>query len=384
MKKSAFLVTLCAALAGCSNDGYMGDVPIESGGEIAFSMSVPDATRASGTAADAALLSNRFVVYAFNLDNAATEAANGSTDTKVFDMYNVHFASGYAGEALSGTKGWEYVGYTSKNGVQQSVKYWDFGCKYVFSAISCGDDVSVTKITDASTIAGTTVYEKGWLVSVPAGVGLGGLYASDRKEIVKSIKAPDTKYSFQTVDFTFYSLAAKIRFGFYETVPDYSVRIDRCYYGTDFASSTTTNLAVNGTFKGMNESGATNLVVTYDSSNRPLLSYNSENTATCRLFGANLMAQTAIGTSSASATYDQAGGEYTLILPYQSKQAAVPAGNELSLKLDYTLVPLNGSGAERKVLGATMVIPTEFTQWKHNCSYTYLIKISDTNMGLAE
>lgn len=384
-KHGVLVAAACATLAGCSGDGYMDDVLQGQSSEIAFSLSVPDATRAADAAAEAALLDNRFVVYGYKLGDTAAEAADGSTDTPVFDLYNVRFdtrtAATSAGTATT-CDGWEYVGYTSLTGEGQTMKYWDFDSRYVFSAIACGDEVTVAKITDASTIGGTTLRDKGWRLSVPAGADLGHLYASDRREIAKSIQAPDTHYSFPTVDFTFSSLTAKVRFGFYETIPGYSVRIDRCYYGADAASSSSTHLAASGTFKGLDESGATLLTVTYDADSAPVPSYESTTTATYCLFGSHLLSQPAIGTSIADATYDQPGGTYTHILPYQSLQADTPAANPLTLLLDYTLVPEDGTDEEVEVAGVTAIIPTEYTQWKPNSAYTYLIKITETHPTL--
>lgn len=380
MKKMLFFAVACVALVSCSSDGFIGDsLATSSNGEITFSQSTPNITRAAGTAADAAKLNNNFIVYGFKMDKGATEATNGSTDKTVFDMYNVKYTSGSANSTLSNTTGWEYVGYTSKLGADQSIKYWDFNSKYVFSAISCGDAVIPTKITDAATIAGTTVNEKGWLLTVPAGAGLGSLYASDRKAISKKLVGGVN--TFPTVDFTFYSLAAKVRFGFYETVSGYSVKIDNFYYTDGTEKSTDKNFAISGTFKGMNEGGNTNLVVTYDASNHPILSFDSESTTTYKIGGTNLQAQSAIGTTTNTATYDQAENNYTLILPYQSQQQVTPVENALTLKLDYTLISTDGSAEEIKVMGATAIIPTTYTQWKNNYAYTYLFKISDNTSG---
>lgn len=378
MKKQLLLATVSALLlAGCSSDGYIGDpLATQTSGEITFSQTVPNVTRASGTSADAAKLGNNFVVYGFKMDNTATEAVNGSTDKKVFDLYNVKYTSGTANSTLSNTNNWEYVGYTSVGGAAQTIKYWDFNSKYVFSAISCGAGVTFTKITDAATIAGTTVNDKGWQLTVPAGTTLSNLYASDRKAMTKSLSGG--KYSFGTVDFTFYSLASQIRFAMYETVPGYSVKIDKVYYNS---TNSTTYFGVDGTFKGITGSGNTTLNIIYDGSNRPVLSYDNESTTTYMAFGANLLSATALGTASNAATYDQADGSYSLILPYESKAETTPAENILSLKLDYTLTSTDGSGEEIKVYGATATVPTAYTQWKNNYAYTYMFKISDNTSG---
>jgi len=380
MKKLHYFAAACLLLASCSESGYVGDLLLDTqgAGEITFSQFVPNTTRAAGTSADAAKLGNKFVVYGFKMASSDAEAADGSTDNKVFDLYNVEYKSGSANTTLSNSNGWEYVGLTSVDGTPQTIKYWDFNCKYVFSAISCGTGVTFTKITDAATIAGSSVQDKGWQLTVPAGTTISNLYASDRKPIEKS-KGGSSTYSFPTVDFTFYSLASKIRFAMYETVSGYSVKIDKCYYNS---TNSSTYFGVDGTFKGMNSGGATTLIVTYDASNHPVLSYNSESTSKYLAVGGNLI-NTTLGTASNAATYDHSDATYSLVLPYESKNEtdADKKENVLKLKVDYTLTSTDGSGEEIKVYGATATVPTAYTQWKNNYAYTYLFKISDNTSG---
>ena len=51
------------------------------------------------------------------------------------------------------------------------------------------------------------------------------------------------------------------------------------------------------------------------------------------------------------------------------------------MKVDYTLVSTDGSNEEIKVTGATATVPSEYTQWQPNYSYTYIFKISDKTNG---
>ena len=51
------------------------------------------------------------------------------------------------------------------------------------------------------------------------------------------------------------------------------------------------------------------------------------------------------------------------------------------LKIDYTLIPEDGSNGNIEVKNANVVVPTQYVQWKSNFAYTYLFKISDNTNG---
>jgi hypothetical protein len=345
--------------------------------EITFGSGTKNLTRAGENlqhAKAAEKLNNHFVLYGFKY-NEAEQLASAGADKLVFDHYNLYYQEGTENTTESNTAGWEYVGYQSSatTAQDQSIKYWDHSATgYVFSAIS-SLDATANKITTAA-----SKYDKGWTVSIPEGGTLNGLYASDRVE--KLLSTTEGSDYDKEVMLTFYSVVTKVRFAFYEIIPGYKVHIDKFYYGS---SETTTNFAIDGNFRGLNPSAATNLTVTYYDDNpnddgienRPKISYTDANVnkETSKTFGANIQATAAIGTSSPEATYDQYGGEYTCILPYKS-------GN-LSLKVDYTLTSIDGSKETIVVKGATAVVPDIYTNWKENFAYTYLFKISDNSNG---
>ena len=381
MKTSNYLIALAAltsfTFVSCSDNDFLGSASnIFSGGkeEITFGSGTKNLTRAGDNlqhAKAAEKLNNHFVLYGFKY-NGAEQLATAGADELVFDHYNLYYQEGTENTTESNTAGWEYVGYQSSatTAQDQSIKYWDHSATgYVFSAIS-SLDATATKIPTAA-----SKYDKGWTVSIPEGGTLNGLYASDRVE-----KLLPTGYD-KEVMLTFYSVVTKVRFAFYEIIPGYKVHIDKFYYGT--SSETETNFAINGNFRGLNPSAATNLTVTYYDDNpnddgienRPKISYSESgvNKETSKTFGTNIQATAAIGTSSPEATYDQYGGEYTCILPYNS-------GN-LSLKVDYTLTSIDGSKETIVVKGATAVVPDIYTNWKENFAYTYLFKISDNSNG---
>ena len=379
MKKiKLFAASLAAlALAGCTSDEYLGGANDPKSEAIGFGTGMKAVTRANFTGGAAAeKLNNNFVVYGFK--TSAAEEADGTGDQKVFDRYNVNYTAGTANTTESNTADWEYVGYANHDGTidPQTIKYWDYEAKsYVFSA------VSGTGITATKTLSGTTKYDKGWTVEIPAGGDISTLYASDRKPVAPA------DYQKQ-VDLTFRSLVTKIRFAMYETVPGYEVHIDKFYYNDGSWQNTETNFAIDGTFKTANAEAETPLTITYydDASgieNRPKVTYadGDVTSADYKIFGANIQATPAIGTTSAEATYDQSDKSYTLILPYESSALSTPAENTLELYVDYTLTSTDGSGEEIHVKHASAKVPTNFNQWKPNFAYTYIFKISDNTNG---
>ena len=68
-------------------------------------------------------------------------------------------------------------------------------------------------------------------------------------------------------------------------------------------------------------------------------------------------------------------GYYTNVLPIQNNDTPI------SIAVDYTLVSLDKSGQEIEITGATAFVPVEFCQWKPNYSYTYLFKITDSELS---
>lgn len=392
MKRFIAFAAAGLILVGCQNDELSvnnSDVPSINDHAISFSANDVKATRGSEVGAKAAeLLGNNFIVYGFKYGkygDATDEAADGTGDQKVFDLYNVNYTTGTANLTQSNTNDWEYVGEAPATGSEattQSIKYWDYGVKgYVFSAVS-GLDVTAQKVTN-----GTSVYDKGWKVSVPAGGSLVGLYASERVPVTNQWDNNTNKawrYD-NPVSLKFYSMATKVRFAMYETVPGYSIKINKFYYtesGTEKNSET--NFIVDGKFNVLSSTNATATVTYYSdddetqgigTENHPKVVWDGAEVKSVYTFGANIQAQAEIGVTSSTATYDQTGAAYTYILPYQADD------NTLTLKVDYTLTSIDGSGEQISVHGATATVPANYTQWKENFAYTYLFKISDKTNG---
>ena len=386
----------------CTNDEFTGEnsgtTPLtKKESPILFSGGASNQTRADlyGEAA-ATKLGKKFVVYGTkHLTVAENETA--TNDKVVFNNFQVAWQENTAGTTESNSSDWEYVGLQSYDAApaSQGIKYWDYNADkgYTFYAFS-STDISYPKSTENDlvqvtkvTADGTTLYNKGYQVTVKPAATLNNLYFSDRVEV------PESKYD-QTVTFTFRNIGAKVRFGFYETIPGYTVKIDKFYIDEDATAAVVD-------FKEMNI-GKTNgfyaalqnvktgddqtINVTYYESttatqviNRPKVSNPSAGyNYYLKLGDGTGIINQELSTNSASPTW--VAGEtddnyYIPVYPFEGNT------NPLLLKLDFTMTADDGSGDEINVRGARAIVPAEFVQWKGNFAYTYLFKISDKTNG---
>lgn len=402
MKKNLFFLAALGAFAltSCTDGEFAinGSDTALTGteGAILFGGGAPAMTRADlygGSAA--AKLSNKFVVY--GTKHVSAEDNTAANDAVVFNNFQVNWATGTAGTTASNSSDWEYVGLQSYDATptSQGIKYWDYSAAngYTFYAFSSSDisypktssdKIQVTKVTTD----GSSLYNKGYELTVKLNANLNNLYFSDRVEV------PKTKYD-KTVDFTFRNIGAKVRFGFYETIPGYTVKIDKFYIDEDASAPVTTFTAMNnaktdGFYASLenvkNATAMQNQVlnVTYypattatEVINRPRVSnptagYNY----TLKLGDGTQLINKILGTSSASPLWtDGATGAYTPVFPYEGNT------NPLLLKLDFTLTADDGSNDVIHVRGARAIVPAKYVQWKSNFAYTYLFKISDMTNG---
>lgn len=411
MKKFYFILTAAAsiALASCTNDEIVGQGPgvdkPTTNGVIAFGGLAPAMTRADlyGSAA-ATKLGNKFVVY--GTKHTAAEDNTASNDAVVFNNFQVAWAANSAGTAASNSSDWDYVGKQAYDATptSQGIKYWDYSAAqgYTFYAFSSSDisfpknttddKVQVTKVeTDEPTAPETgSLYNKGYKVLVKDGANLNNLYFSDRVPVAKG------DYD-KTVEFTFRNIGAKVRFGFYETIPGYSVTIDKFYIDDDAAAVVTTFPAMNvaktdGFYASLqnvkNPTAETSqtLNVTYYSVtnatqviNRPKVTNPTAgyNYSLKLGDGSSIINQT-LATSASSPTWvaGVAGDNYyTPVFPFEGNS------NPLLLKLDFTMTADDGSNDVIHVKGARAVVPAQYVQWKSNFAYTYIFKISDKSNG---
>ena len=401
MKTKYFILAVLAGFifASCSNDDFASEnnqtlVTQPGDGSINFGFSAPAMTRADLYGSDAAeKLGGKFVVYGTKHVNAEDKTADN--DKVAFNNFQVAYTASTAGTTASNTSDWEYAGLQAYDATptQQGVKYWDYSAKqgYTFYAFSssditypkneANDKVLVTKVTSD----GTSLYNKGYAVTVKAGANLGNLYFSDRVPVAKE------NYE-ETVNLTFRNIGTKVRFGFYETVPGYKVSIDKFYIDdanaavvTDFA--TMNDAQTDGFYASLqNVKGSANQAINvtyYDAGaeiNRPRVSnptggydYN------IKLGSAETIIGKELSTSATTPTWVDGSttGAYSTVYPFEGNT------NPLLLKLDFTLTADDNSPNPDviQVRGARAIIPAELVKWKGNFAYTYIFKISDKTNG---
>lgn len=423
MKKQLLLAALAiTALAGCTDDAYVGNdqgLQGANGGAISFNMNTPAVTRADQTGEDAATaLGNQFIVYG---EKGAITNVAPTTGNLVFPNYQVNYSSNTAYTSTSNTKDWEYVGATHTSGYQtyittkaradadpvaasnvaQTIKYWDYGAaNYVFTAVSAKDeDITAGRVRIQKNEYGATEYDKGYTITLKkTGADepytypdLSKLFFADRKVIVQSTNsdrnAPNAYGGNVTLKFR--NLLSHVRVGMFETVPGYSVKIDKFHYKNDgtpanFAAMTEEGHTANSTTafvanaSNLGTSNEATLTVTYQgvgaTENQPTVAISGATAATALTLGTNIPG-TALGETATTALFDQdEANAYTPFFPQETN--SVP----LKLKVDYTLTaPVTGEVIT--VEGATAEIPAQYLQWKPNYKYTYLFKISDNTNG---
>lgn len=411
MNKYLIIAASALALAGCSSDDFLGDGSGngQNSAAIQFGGGTTKTHRATstGTYDLAKLKLNGFWVY--GTKHSADEDKTDANDQAVYTNYFLNYIDGTANNTQSNTAGWEYVGVNNepyRNNVTpnvtqaQTIKYWDYSAKaYTFYAATAkpadvaAGTVKIKKIT-ADAAADGSVYTKGYEVTLKDGATWDELYFADRKVINKTIDAEHGKHDVYggEVNFTFRNALTKVRVAMYETIPGYSVTIDRFYYtsavGADLATPEVNMFKADASNTPLetSETGVTYKVVYYDKTeasgqleNQPKMLPNAAGeagaTKTVLALGNNLKRGTELSTDIQRPTYDTNGGNYTLFMPQADNDKT------LSLKVDYTLTSLDGSGEKIYVKGATAVIPAKYLCWRPNYAYTYLFKISDNTNG---
>ena len=402
-----FAASALVALASCSSDEYVGDNSPTLGqgdGSIQFSYTMPqNATRADHVGADAAgLLNNKFYVVAFN--------GNGSTMAQTFDNYLVEWEVNTAGKTESNTSDWEYVGKTAPawsgiSGKTQTIKYWDYSKdQYDFIAWSPGSATPVTTSPNAGEIQITKPtpgsYDPTYALT-GARNDLAKCYIADMVTAYKAVQTPAQPQYQQEVKLTFRNLACKVRMALYETVPGYSVKDVKFYTAEEAtqpiatgASLTNAHLFTTGTADKDNFFTSGTYTVSFPtkgSSNLSNSDYNKAHVAfsgagksTNEDFGAlNLVgkqqdeedASNYLGRTLPTASYAGAAA------PYYKTMLSNEAGTVLELRVDYTLLAIDGSGEEIHIYGAKAFVPAIYAEWKPNYAYTYIFKISDNTNG---
>jgi hypothetical protein len=405
MKKNLLFAAIAlTALAGCSDNSFVGDESpqgsLTGDGAISFNMKSAPITRADKQGSAAATdLSNQFIVYAEKAETA--DGAAPAAGKLVFQNYKVAYTANSAYTTTSNTKNWEYVGQQWTSGEQshittsttdaQTIKYWDWGAgTYTFTAVSAlpsdisSGNVSITKTTAATT--GNLVYDKGYSVALTASADLDKLFFSERK-VITSTNNTDrdaTNAYGGNVTLRFHNMASKVRVAMYENIPGYSVTINS-FKVVDNASPTfeTMTTTETGRFKAnfVNNAKGTagSMTVKYVASgttvNHPTVSFTpTSDAANILTLGDQLKAAVTIGESATGATYDKAAKAYTSVFPKEDNT------QNLKLKVCYTLTaPVTGETIV--VTDATAEVPAEYLKWKPGYAYTYIFKISDNTNG---
>lgn len=424
MKKKLFFAAVAIiALASCADNEFVGEVspnPNPGNGNesaIVFSSGTKTITRATKTGQEAAsLLNNTFVFEGTKLGTESTPVTH-----LVFDQYNANWVANTANTTESNSSDWEYVGYSPASTsasptATQSIKYWDYATtQYDFVAYSLGEggdaDNDATTAKTKATASAIDHATKSYTLTGDA-EELKACYISD---LVTAYNQGTVCDYGKIVQFSFRSLAAKIRMAFYETIPGYSVKNIQ-FYTSDNASLATDGtqndptlyVKTTETFKGL-PSGSGTMTITFNSDSRGFtkrpggtaestdynkahVSFAPTNASTDvsttlvledladypTSYEGILASGSFIGRTSNTATYagglDGGSGKYYTILPYED-------GANLLLRIKYTLVSTDGSAEEIEVDNATAVIPAELAKWSPNFAYTYIFKISDMTNG---
>ncbi len=399
MKKNKNLFTaalLATILASCASDALVSPPePVETANvedAIGFGGYAKAKTRATHEQS-AALLGNKFYVYG--------SKTKGTETSPVFDNYLVEYTANTAGNSATNTHDWEYSGLTSKKGAFQGVKYWDFSADHFdfVAAAGLGANEIIKNTTD------------GMRINVADAAAMTNIFVADRITATPTAKSatattPATSAYKDVVQFKFRRLGAQMRIGFYETVPGYAIK-DLIFYFIG-APSGSHQLGVGAAFPQqgkytVNYDDATNeAVVKFAGNNNELafsgnfgdLDYTYANTqegvAAKPYLDVNGKAtdqqvMAFLGTTSSTATFGK--GSYTIdgqtgvtsdykpILPYEENSL------KMQLRVDYTLIALDGSGDSIHVRDAWVSVPASFMKWKPNHAYTYLFKISDNSNG---
>ena len=395
MKKYIFLAASVLTLASCSSDDFLGDTPgnVQSNtSAINFDGGTGKITRATtqtGVTA-AQTLNNNYVVFGY-------KTANDGSKTTVFDHYTIHW-NGLKDKTESNTQGWEYVGQNVNSlssltgNKEQTIKYWDYSAEqYDFVAFSFGkaNQGEGESNVKASQINTTPTYTLTGNVKE-----LAKCFIADRITAKPSTTGKENllvQYQ-KDVQFNFRSLSTKVTMGIYETIPGYSVKNVVFYSNGTTALSGENNKPTLYAGKATIPSDKGTITVKFPTTEENNTDYNKAHVKFNVADGATNSSIIQFGTLSTVGKAENKGTtfigrnitEFSTPKEDDNKkyEVVIPAEvGDLTLKVDYTLESIDGSGEEIKVTGATAVVPGKYTNWEPNYAYTYIFKISDKTNG---
>lgn len=396
MKKYIFLAASALALASCTSEDFLGNTPgnVQSNtSAINFDGGTGKITRATtqNGATAAQTLENSYVVYGYKTVN--------SVSTTVFDHYTIKW-NNQAGKTESNTCGWEYVGQKANSlssliDKDQTIKYWDYSAKqYDFVAFSFGkanqgegeSNVKASQINNTPTYTLTGNVKELAKCFIADRITAKPTVAQKKNNLLVAYK--------DNVQFNFRSLSTKVTMGIYETVPGYSVKDVVFYSDETTALSGKNNKPTLYAASASIPSGKGTITVKFPTTDERNTDYNkahvkfdkaegSENSSTIQFEDLSTVGKekaektgtTFIGRNITEFSTPKEGSnkKYEVVIPAQV--------GALTLKVDYTLESIDGSGETIKVTGATAVVPEKYTNWEPNYAYTYIFKISDKTNG---
>lgn len=416
------MTTIILTLVGCASEDYVGNEEYhrqnEYGMPISLNLVAAPQTRSVGGATAAGYLNNNFVIYG--------KKTLSDDNQVVFNNYQANYGTNTAGTTTSNSNDWEYVGYKNlPNGVttdvgvpafsaltesgeanaaavDQTIKYWDYSAsKYEFFGYSLGGTGTTTSWATSTAMSPYTFDLSGTQAQLSA------CYISDLLTKV-DMSATNTAVQLQ-----FRKMESKVRIALYENIPGYSVK-DVMFYPSESGTPSTTaylydKSALTGSSSNASIPSSGTYTVTYTSlSPTPGTSQQTPasitwtpaetagNTSSVSFGVANPGNESNQWTDWAATTTERVDVSGTLTPPgtvflgktssgsTKSPEVSVlpnPNGSDLYMKVDYTLVALDGYGETIKVTGATATVPAAYAAWKPNCEYTYLFKISDNTNG---
>lgn len=400
MKKYVFLAASALALASCTSDDFLGNTP----GNVQSNTSainfdggtgkISRATTQTGVTA-AQTLNNNYVVFGY-------KTANDGSKSTVFDHYTIHW-NGLKDKTESNTQGWEYVGQkanslTSLTGDKaQTIKYWDYSAKqYDFVAFSFG---TATQGEGADKVKATAVTPTPELVYTLTGAvkDLANCFIADRITAKPNMETTKKKANLlvgykDDVQFNFRSLSTKVTMGIYETIPGYSVK-DVKFYSSDNTPATDNKPTLYAKDKNIPAGNGT-VTVTFPTTTESETDYNKAHVEFAAATEGDKSSSIQFGKLSTVDKENEEKGTTgfigrditTFSTPKEGNnkkyEVVIPAKvGALTLKVDYTLESIDGSGETIKVTGATAVVPEKYTNWEPNYAYTYIFKISDKTNG---
>lgn len=401
MKKYIFLAASALTLASCSSDDFLGDTQgnVQSNtSAINFDGGTGKISRATQNGATAAqTLGEKYVVYGYKTVN--------NNPIAVFDHYTIKW-NNLAGKTESNTKGWEYVGEktNSLSGLggekDQTIKYWDYSAtQYDFVAFSFGTATQGTGENQVEANKVTTSPKLSY--SLKGDVkDLANCYIADRITAKPNLKTTDKKANKlvgykDDVQFNFRSLSTKVTMGIYETIPGYSVKDVKFYSDKNTKLEGENNKPTLYAGKAIIPSGKGSIEVTFPTTDESKTDYNKAHVKFTAAEGSTISSFIKFGNLSTvekevAETTGKAfiGRDITTFSTPKKEdgtkayEVVIPAEvGDLTLKVDYTLESIDGSGEEIKVTGATAVVPAKYTNWEPNYAYTYIFKISDKTNG---